>query len=705
MAPARRSGLDWPVASGWAGVRILHMGPTGVAAAAMVLVVGSLWSQELGPVCCTTDCMPVITIEDQQPALLPDTVVIGCPLPGCYPLDVSSSDVLTVEILFEAKNLMVEVILDEMNLSGPVLLSPKGTPQLLDEGLKTSWFFDPALTDTVTVVSFQVSDSGLGEDSVTLTLEISQRIQEDLIAEKVFSYVVQKGEADSSEPTSGEEHEVLIENSDKDLAVALVATSKDGVYPPYQLYRGQESFSISCPDPPYPQDQTRVAVLSDQNGLFFSEFSSWPSDGDPPLEITLPEVQEVDLYLWVSAEELDATSHSSECRSSATPAKDLHQNVKKALCHTALANVLLDEAHMGIRFNPVCQKAISHSLVEAVKKSWCGTGSDNVQDMVVNQNLVNDYGLNVYYASIGKTGACCEDDPQRIFIGKDAYPTTLAHELGHSFGLQHPSEEIDCGAVSEPCFAAANLMQPDVPRRSCLTQGQTFRSVLGAESSLNHLGLRVDSDGRRLSSLDCNATGECPNLCVDIGHGGKAEVPSPPDSDALLSWFESESCLDHESLAPFVNNDEQFPRLLDFWATVLDEGPSISRLALVAQDLDRNYTRVKNHPKYSNSCPCERAEYVDLHLESFARLYQVRASLALGIQGGIEAWRILAEALSTADDSIPIDVKELSFEILESAYNESEYPNQVAKWLAVARRNDKTPDEIKTKINQLLGDD
>lgn len=129
--------------------------------------------------------------------------------------------------------------------------------------------------------------------------------------------------------------------------------------------------------------------------------------------------------------------------------------------------------------------------------------------------------LNVYYLNKPWTGRNCaikvvpgtcitspsgpfvKADANITFIGRDSNPTTLAHELGHAYGIR---PAVCSGAhVGPPDFGADNIMFPSgststVPRTT-LKLGQVFR-------------MNIHSDGWGGSMmLQNNATGRTPRSC------------------------------------------------------------------------------------------------------------------------------------------------------------------------------------------------
>jgi len=148
--------------------------------------------------------------------------------------------------------------------------------------------------------------------------------------------------------------------------------------------------------------------------------------------------------------------------------------------------------------------------------------------------------LNVYYVNKPWTGRNCaikkvpglcitspsapdfvKADANITFIGLDANPTTLAHELGHAYGIR---PAVCAGAhVAPPDFTAENIMFPSgstsTTPRSTLTLGQVFR-------------MNTHSDGWGGSMmLQNNATGRMPQPCFPHLFSAacpRSKLPWPP---------------------------------------------------------------------------------------------------------------------------------------------------------------------------------
>lgn len=90
-------------------------------------------------------------------------------------------------------------------------------------------------------------------------------------------------------------------------------------------------------------------------------------------------------------------------------------------------------------------------------------------------------------------GVWCDAEPEVIAIAANSFDTTLAHELGHAFLLDHVNELPSCIGTPDPgnpCqFDGTNVMHGDVPfdDRHFLTEGQVFRAFFHPSSALKRV--------------------------------------------------------------------------------------------------------------------------------------------------------------------------------------------------------------------------
>ena len=128
----------------------------------------------------------------------------------------------------------------------------------------------------------------------------------------------------------------------------------------------------------------------------------------------------------------------------------------------------------------------SCSLADQVKKKTDGVG-------------FVDGMINVYYFESVNAGDCIGDScgewcaaHNLIAMGQYARDDLLAHELSHSFLLDHVDclstfPSLNCPASDHPNFDRTNVMHssPGIAQRNFLTEGQTVRAVINQHSAIN----------------------------------------------------------------------------------------------------------------------------------------------------------------------------------------------------------------------------
>ena len=165
-----------------------------------------------------------------------------------------------------------------------------------------------------------------------------------------------------------------------------------------------------------------------------------------------------------------------------------------ARLHVEAANLFYNLNRVGIEFVA--------EVVDISDGSWAGSVNGQYSCVIPPDDAFVPGQLNVYYVpSLPNwlTGAYCnwfDDgiDPNVIYISiNSSQLPTLAHELGHAFGLQHTGAYGVAKYKEDGNWLIGwdNLMWAGGVAKSTLTLGQAFRINLDKVSMLNRNGTRV----------------------------------------------------------------------------------------------------------------------------------------------------------------------------------------------------------------------
>lgn len=251
-----------------------------------------------------------------------------------------------------------------------------------------------------------------------------------------------------------------------------------------QVLRSTGETTLGNLRPPGANCSAELAIFSRGNAMFFeSPVTAWTNHAGDVHTVTLQPLIAVPVSIWVKDD-------AARARASADleKADDLYRrnrvgarlvgSIKK------IADVSNDPGAFRIVSEGIREVRDEHGTLRALE-------CRNLGAIQGREFHTGKRALNVYYVDGGFTGrncailatpsSCTNDatafpggDGNITFVGRNATSTTLAHELGHAFGLR-PS---GCGAHTNdlPGFGADNIMAAaGGDERATFSLGQVFR--------------------------------------------------------------------------------------------------------------------------------------------------------------------------------------------------------------------------------------
>jgi hypothetical protein len=386
-----------------------------------------------------------------------------------------------------------------------------------------------------------------------------------------------------------------------------------------------------------------VSVFSMDNAMSFEpKVTTWTSatTDDHLVDLTNKDLIEVPVQMWVA----------------------IPGGLAKAADHISNADLLFNRNRVGVKFIPTIVDLSSETVTAAALVRNCFS----VASLLAGTHFIAGR-LNVYYNNnVGIPESCTGNDV--ILTGEFANISTLAHEIGHAFGMR----QSEGGHTT----VLGNLMTPgSLPTRNHLTLGQVFRMNVNGTSELN-----VDHE-RTGATRDCppNTSGiECPDLMLDTTPLMFLNAPSnaplccamiaapavadakkrnakrlaaalkPAEIDAaqaaLNAWLDCLECVNNE-----LEKVTSFGvRIVPSIGSVLDDGPPTDRIDELRKDLGIRYDELLDYQKthsWTKVGSATKKQFVDSNIESVDTQYRVRAAVALGAIGGPLAKKTLQDAL------------------------------------------------------------
>ena len=256
---------------------------------------------------------------------------------------------------------------------------------------------------------------------------------------------------------------------------------------------------------------SEVAVFTKNHFMQLEPITTWTNALGDLHTVTLQPLKDVPVHIWVFD---DAT-------------KD------KAQEHIDLATQIYGDQRAGVRFVPTIQKVTNSADQQTVRNGVNSTGTTCLNLAAIKgTTFYTPNTLNVYYVNKtfrGKNCAiapspplCTSDattyppgDANITFIGSTAATTSLAHEIGHAFGLRPAA--CDGHTENRTDMLWDNLMNAlGADERKTLTLGQIFRMYTHDDAWGGSMLLKNNIPGGVGRSCVPNVYGAtCPELSVD----------------------------------------------------------------------------------------------------------------------------------------------------------------------------------------------
>jgi hypothetical protein len=234
-----------------------------------------------------------------------------------------------------------------------------------------------------------------------------------------------------------------------------------------------------------PDCQAEIAIFSSEHAARRRDRGIRPHPGRQTYTVRGRKPIQVPLDVWVD-----------------TTAPNESAIEEEAYCQVARANVLLRCNRAGLQIQPR-RKSLSPEVAAQLMERGC--------DYVRQAGVLHHNTIAALFLGGKGTPTCCARAPSATLIPRNAIDGALAHELGHSFNLDHT-----CSSEGNP--DPSNVMTPKKYRRSKLTAGQAYRMLFSRHSTLQSVGIAPDSFNKqcpleRLCDCACDLDDEG---CIDV---------------------------------------------------------------------------------------------------------------------------------------------------------------------------------------------
>ncbi len=286
------------------------------------------------------------------------------------------------------------------------------------------------------------------------------------------------------------DHFLLSNNVSNDsVAVILDARDKNGCFND-ETFRGTETVFVG--DLRLGNCNSEAAIFSDDNAMAFVSNVTWTDSIFDKNPVSLQPIRVVPVAVWLARPNNAASA------------------LQAAQFEMGSANVYYNFHNTGISFNATYTDISTNANALFILSKDCSFVND-----IKTSNFYSPNQINVYYVQNPTANwngrNCWGAEPNIIFINTTPTQETLAHEIGHSFSLDHPNDD---PANVIPGFAKNNIMWKEASGRTDFTLGQAFRMNMNVTSTLNVNGVRT-GPVRDPPCADAAANDLCPRLALD----------------------------------------------------------------------------------------------------------------------------------------------------------------------------------------------